>query len=602
MDVFFWRLFLGSTSVLAGFTSWSLVCLILNVREARSTGLPYVILPCSLLGAPWLLSQPVVLPLLKALPRTWTSKWLPLLIFNDGWHLGYTPFEQVGADTFLAVSPGGFVLYTCDRHVSTQLFQDGRFGKPAHLMQVLNIYGPTITGTDGPESRLYRRITAPFFREDTLRQVFTHAIEGAQVLGLALNKPAAYRQLRTLAARLSLNILTRICFQSQTQEDLIEALSFADLPTKGYRMTYSEAMHTLLDNYQTVFLFPRHFLAWSPLNHHRQAIRAYDDLGQYMHELKTTTESRLQDKEYLLSQKGTASLGDLIVQAGISTDSSTSPILQPHQVIGNVFLFMFAGHEANANTLTFIILLLACHPTIQTAVQSDLDKILENTPPSHWSYDTHYEPLMRSLVGAVIKEALRLFTVLPVLPKYVPPSGPAIPIVVSSQSHPLPPGTVAFVNTSATHRHPHYWPTVNDKSAKSTNQEDPTLRPYPTTDFNPYRWLETQPSGSAPDNETRLRSSTGFTPAPGTFVPFSEGSRKCLGHKFALVELCAVVALLFHQNSVSLLTDPADPSDTWAAARIRADRALSEGVKFNMSLRITQDVPIRFATRKTKAT
>ncbi|EHA18942.1 hypothetical protein ASPNIDRAFT_54126 [Aspergillus niger ATCC 1015] len=572
MDVFIWRLFLGSATVLAGFTSWSLVCLILNVREARSTGLPYVILPCSLLGAPWLLSQPVVLPLLKALPRTWTSKWLPLLIFNDGWHLGYTPFEQVGADTFLAVSPGGFVLYTCDRHVSTQLFQDGRFGKPAHLMQVLNIYGPTITGTDGPESRLYRRITAPFFREDTLRQVFTHAIEGAQVLGLALNQPAAYHQLRTLAARLSLNLLTRILRLTTMWSTVVMALLIKAVS------------------------------AWSPLKSHRQAIRAYDDLGQYMHELKTTTESRLQDKEYLLNQKGTASLGDLIVQAGISTDSSTSPILQPHQVMGNVFLFMFAGHEANANTLTFVILLLACHPTIQTAVQSDLDKILENTPPSHWSYDTHYEPLMRSLVGAVIKEALRLFTVLPVLPKYVPPSGPAIPIVVSGQSHPLPPGTVAFVNTSATHRHPHYWPTVNDKSAKSTNQEDPTLRPYPTTDFNPYRWLETQPSGSAPDNETRLRSSTGFTPAPGTFVPFSEGSRKCLGHKFALVELCAVVALLFHQNSVSLLTDPADPSDTWAAARIRADRALSEGVKFNMSLRITQDVPIRFATRKTKAT
>ncbi|BCR97991.1 cytochrome P450 [Aspergillus luchuensis] len=601
MDVFFWRLFLGSATVLAAFTSWSLVCLILNVREARSTGLPYVILPCSLLGAPWLLSQPVVLPLFRALPRTWTSTWLPLLIFNDGWHLGYTPFEQIGADTFLAVSPGGFVLYTCDRQVSTQLFQDGRFGKPAHLMKVLNIYGPTMTGTDGPESRLYRRLTAPFFREDTLRHVFVHAIEGAQALGLALIQPGAYCQLRTLAARLSLNLLNRICFQFQTQEDLIKALSFADLPAEGYRMTYSEAMHTLLEHYQTVFLFPRHFLAWSPFKHHRQAIRAFTELGQYMQELKTTTEARLLDKEYLLKQKGTKLLSDLLIQAGINTGSPTSPILQPHQVTGNVFLFMFAGHEANANTLTFIILLLACHPTIQTALQSDLDAILGNTPPIHWTYDTHYEPLMHSLVGAVIKEALRLFTVLPVLPKYVSPYGPPIPIVVSGQSHPLPPGTVAFVNTSATHRHPQYWPTVNDKSKESSTEKELKLRPYPTTDFNPYRWLQTQPSGSSTYSRSGSLCSEGFTPAPGTFIPFSEGSRKCLGHKFALVELCAVVALLFYQDSVHLLTNPEDASDTWEAARIRADRALSEGVKFNMSLRITQDVPIKFETRDTKA-
>ncbi|GKZ27117.1 hypothetical protein AbraIFM66951_004165 [Aspergillus brasiliensis] len=601
MDVFLWRIFWRAATALACFTGWSLVCLILNVREARSIGLPYVILPCSLLGAPWLLSQPVLLPLLRALPRSWTARWLLLLIFNDGWHLGYTPFEQIGADTFLAVSPGGFVLYTCDCDVSTQLFQDGRFGKPAHLMKVLNIYGPTMTGTDGPESRLYRRLTAPFFREDTLRHVFTHTIEGAQVLGLALNQQGAYRQLRTLSARLSLNLLNRVCFRFQTQEDLIKALSFADRPAERYRMTYSEAMHTLLDHYQTVFLF-RPFLAWSPFKHHRQAIQAYAELGQYMHELKTTTESLLRDTEFLPNRKGTASLSDLIVHAGMSTKSSTSPILQPHQVIGNVFLFMFAGHEANANTLTFIILLLACHPTIQTALQSDLDDILDNTPPSDWTYDRHYEPLMNSLAGAVIREALRLFTVLPVLPKYVSPSGPAIPIVVSGQSHPLPPGTVAFVNTSATHRHPQYWPTGNSKSKGLPKQEDPHLRPYPTADFNPYRWLQTQPSASSPDTQSHARYPTGFTPAPGTFIPFSEGSRKCLGHKFALVELCAVVSLLFYQNSVRLLTNSEDASDTWAAARDRADRALSEGVKFNMSLRITQDVPIQFTPRKAKAT
>lgn len=89
-------------------------------------------------------------------------------------------------------------------------------------------------------------------------------------------------------------------------------------------------------------------------------------------------------------------------------------------------------------------------------MQADLDRILGETPPDQWTYDTHYNPLMNSLVGAVINEALRLFTVLPVIPKYVPPTGPPISITIDGHVHPLPPDTVAFINTSATHRHPQY--------------------------------------------------------------------------------------------------------------------------------------------------
>jgi len=237
-------------------STWCLATLITNLSRARATALTYVILPCSLLGAPWLLSQSLLLPILRALPHSWTANWLPLLIFNDGWHNGYEPFKHVGADTFLAVSPGGIILYTCDADVSSQLFRDSRFGKPAHLMQVLNIFGPTITGTDGAESRLYRRITAPFFNEATLRQVFEHSVQGGQELRLVLNQRSAHRRLRTLTARLSLHLLNRVCNQNQTNEDLVQALRFEEQLPGTHRMSYSDAVHTLLDHYQTVFLFP----------------------------------------------------------------------------------------------------------------------------------------------------------------------------------------------------------------------------------------------------------------------------------------------------------------------------------------------------------
>lgn len=129
-------------------------------------------------------------PIAKLTPKRFTENWLPLLLFHDFWHNGYAPFERARTDTFLAVSPGGLVLYTCDPEVTTHLFRDGRFGKPAELISILNIYGPTMTGTDGPKSRLYRKITGPFFSKKTLRRVFLQSVSGARLFAIALKRPS----------------------------------------------------------------------------------------------------------------------------------------------------------------------------------------------------------------------------------------------------------------------------------------------------------------------------------------------------------------------------------------------------------------------------
>ncbi|KAE8407188.1 cytochrome P450 [Aspergillus pseudonomiae] len=573
---------------------WCLATLIANVSRARATGLQYVIVPCSMLGAPWLLTQPLLLPILQALPELWTEKWLPLLLFNDGWHNGYEPFERVGADTFLAVSPGDIIFYTCDAAVSSQLFHNGRLGKPAHLMSLLNIFGPTMTGTDGPEARLYRRTAAPFFTEATMRDVFIGAVQGGAELSRALRQRAAHRQLRDLSAKLSLHLLSRFCNQTETQEDLVNALQFKDKPQGTHRMTYSEAVCTLLENFTTVFLCPHALLRISPFSTHRQAATAFTEMRRYMEEMKERKVAELEQKPPAPS-KNASSILELFVQAGLPAADGSPAVLRPDQVMGNIWTFVFAGHEANANTLTFIMLLLACHPVTQRAMQADLDRILQDTPPDQWTYDAHFNPLMNSLVGAVISEALRLFTVLPVIPKYVPPTGPPVSIIIDNQAHPLPQGMVAFVNTSATHRHPQYWPR-RESSTHLTASDNRKKRPFAVSDFDPERWIQTTDGGKYEF----------LSPIPGSFIPFAEGSRACLGYRFALVELCASVAIVFKSSSVRLLTkdEEADgssfggASDTWEAARDRAELALSEGVKFDMSLRVVHGLPVRFEARK----
>lgn len=48
-----------------------------NIASAQATGLRYVIVPFYITSVPWLLLQPILLPLLDRLPERLTKGWLP---------------------------------------------------------------------------------------------------------------------------------------------------------------------------------------------------------------------------------------------------------------------------------------------------------------------------------------------------------------------------------------------------------------------------------------------------------------------------------------------------------------------------------------------
>ena len=288
---------------------------------------------------------------------------------------------------------------------------------------------------------------------------------------------------------------------------------------------------------------------------------------------------------------------DLIVQAGLPGKARSRPSISPAEVLGNIFIFMFAGHEANANTLTFILILLACHPSIQKHLQHDIDRIVGSSSPSSrqaWSYERAYPLLSESMVGAVINESLRLFTVLPFIPKIIP-NGASQTFKVADHIHSLPPGTLILVNTSALHRHPKYWPQPGRETSSANNAN-------PVAAFDPASWFRTDSSDAGPQQGAdRLRR-----PHEGSFVPFSDGSRGCLGKKFALVELCGVVTRIFSEYTVDLALDGISEEQnddvqkrrSWEEARKRAEYQLSSRLEFKMSLRLAGSVPLTFAKRE----
>jgi cytochrome P450 len=253
-----------------------------NYAVARASGLRCIIVPFHLANVSWVIIQPLILPLLDRLPTRWTSPWLPFLSMDRCWSYGHAAFAGTCTDTVIAVSAWGNILHTCDAGASAQLFQGSTFEKPAKLLALLNIYGPTMTGTEHHETRLYRKVAAPFFNEKTMRKTWDATVQDAQALGKVLSGNAGgptQRQLRPTLAKLTLHVVNKVCFEAD--RDIVEELEFRPKAEQGHRLSYSNAMHTVMENLRELFAIPKPILNFG----FKTARQAQMELDQYLEEL-----------------------------------------------------------------------------------------------------------------------------------------------------------------------------------------------------------------------------------------------------------------------------------------------------------------------------
>lgn len=112
-----------------------------------------------------------------------------------------------------------------------------------------------MTGSDGEETRLYRRTTAPFFNKRTFQRVWTESVGSVNELSTEICGfgDSAVTDLRPLLARLTLHIVNRIAFEKE--ETLCDELKVTN-EARGQALTYFEAMSSVLNNFAAIFLTP----------------------------------------------------------------------------------------------------------------------------------------------------------------------------------------------------------------------------------------------------------------------------------------------------------------------------------------------------------
>ncbi|KAF8754647.1 cytochrome P450 [Rhizoctonia solani] len=233
------------------------------------------------------------------------------------------------------------------------------------------------------------------------------------------------------------------------------------------------------------------------------AKQAHDELRSYLKEMISTrrTLKEQQIREIINSRY------DLFSQLISARDEDD--MLTEDELIGNVFIFMIAGHETTAHTLAIILSMLALYPEVQAKLAQQVQQLEREHGNLTYS---HIQLLTYAM--AVVYETLRLFPMVAFMPKKsAADTKLTVGFPPNTQTIQVPASTQIFVYSTGLHYHPGYW-------------ENPE-------EFDPERFMDPHWNRDA-------------------FIAFSLGPRACIGRRFAETSLVAELVTLISKYSVAV--------------------------------------------------
>ncbi|WVF68252.1 hypothetical protein IAT40_003017 [Kwoniella sp. CBS 6097] len=395
------------------------------------------------------------------------------------------------------------------------------FHKPTYLGRYtsMNIFGNTLlSAEDGDEHRRHATMIKRCFNERSMETVWkamrwslatmlTEEAEGPGNHGLI-------EDVRETMVKLTLLVIGRAGYGVDFPWTINE--------TTEENMPFAEALHIVEKSVMLQLLVPPWIMRSIPSAKLKRYALARKCFQSHLYTMYNSKRAEL-SADFQIEKKHRNIPGDLLgslvhSQLGVEEEarleggSKKIAGLTESEIIGNMWLMIFAGHETASNTLAFALGYLALYPEWQEEVHREIKAVCEIGMPGY--SDLQRLPLclavclealrLRDVVVSNFKEASRDIT--------VPYSTWDAHGTVTQHEHLVKKGSIVVIDQTAAQLNPYTW---GENSLA----------------FDPRRHLASSPS-PYPSTEG------GKSP----FVGFALGPRQCMGKRFAEVEMTSFIS------------------------------------------------------------
>ncbi|XP_074122121.1 cytochrome P450 4A11-like [Sminthopsis crassicaudata] len=334
----------------------------------------------------------------------------------------------------------------------------------------------------------HRRLLTPAFHSDILKPYVALMADSVRVMldkWEKLSDQGSSLEIFEHVSLMTLDSLMKCAFSHQSNCQM-------DRNSNSYIQAVHDLTYLLTSRIENGFLHSDIIYWLSPAGHRTR--RAIQRSHRYTDQVIQRRKQQLQQEGELegISKKRHLDFLDVLLCA--KTESGDS--LSVEELRAEVDTFMFEGHDTTASGISWVLYALATHPEHQQKCREEIRRVLGNGDSITWD---HLGQLPYTTM--CIKEALRLYPPVPSIGRDLKET------IIFPDGRILTAGNSVSLNIYTLHHNPRVW-------------SDPEV-------FDPLRF--------SPENVVLQHSHA--------FLPFSAGSRNCIGQKFAMNEIKVALAL-----------------------------------------------------------
>lgn len=402
----------------------NILTLVRNHDRVKHIDVPKIFCPVSPSTVSTQLLIPHFVPLLRRFPRSW-HRYVYFLYAGSTFDDRYRVHELLGAGEggrgtglgrvaglYVLVTAGYNDVYVADATAAEAITGRSReFQKPTAMYKPLEVFGPNVDTVEGETWKLHRKATTGSFNERNFSSVWSEALHQAQdMLQMWLSDPQNGTKTTSRDTKVvALNVMAGSLFSRRSS--FLSGVQ--PLSSTTSRMDFREAMAMILENLIFVFTVPTSILSLPFMP------KKFGLMKTAYESFKAQVANILEEEHAVVSKRepGSGNLITSLIRSSQESNRGHSRTLNSKEVLGNVFIYSFAGHETTASALEYSIHLLAANPEYQDWLREEIVAVIgDQDNIDQWEYQALFPRLKRCLAVMVCPRTMSVITMLTVCP------------------------------------------------------------------------------------------------------------------------------------------------------------------------------------------